>query len=512
MIKDERVSKSMAIKVAAIIICITIIYSLLTFNGLIDYFAPKHITQIEETIRSSYLSTERMVNQIPGFYAFGAMVKLITNISNIGFLIYPLQIIPYLILFYTFIYKVSSSYMLASIIAFIHFTAGTTGTSQFFFWPHGIGNILYFTALLVFVLMMFKNNQNAEYKLLFILTGLSIVFISYNMYSFIILFLIIFTIVIGINSAKFLKIKNNISNYKKELTTLVVILLVAQLGLSQFVYQSFIPTIMSNVEVTGLEKFIVAYFNKEPASDQLLISGLLITYPPTIALISIVKYTIIIASITVFLWMLIQKYRTNKELNFLDQLTFSFIIVHFIYGLIRLSIGQIPITQLYFPGILCIIWLHRHPNWKKLATLSLLIILVLNPIYTFSMNEAAPKDNIHNTEFIKQSSNWYFQHKNNSISPVSDELTRNLFQFYIYDSTTHFDTTSIIKSEQIAFLLQKPSIQQNQKNYYILNYQSHSMSIQNWRIIKSWKYSEDIINSNKELNRIYNVGELSIYI
>ncbi|MDY0387771.1 MAG: hypothetical protein RBT65_11755 [Methanolobus sp.] len=512
LIKTAKMNISIYMKVSTILLCIAIIYSLLVFNGLIDAFAPKHIVVIEETVRNSYLNMDsRMINQIPGFYAFGAVFKLITNFPSIGLLLYPIQMIPFLVVFYAFIYKLSNSYLFTSIVVLVQLTAGTTGTQRLFLWPHGIGGIVFYTFLLVFALMILNNNHKVAYKIMLIIAGISIIFISYNSYVVIMIFLFVNAAIATINNSKVLKIKNIIQNYNKELIGLLIILIIAQLGLSQFFYQTFVPTIMSDIEITGFDKFMNAYFNKEPVTNQLVISKLLITYPQIITTISLIKYTTILMSIILFLYLLIQKYKINNKINVFDQVTLSFVAVYFFYGLVRLAIGGFPITLLYFPGIICIIWLYRHSNWKNMATFSILIILILNPVYTFSMNEAVPKDNIHNTDYIKQSSNWYFQHKNKDISSVSDELTRNLFQYYIHDKTNNLHTTSIIKSDQISFLLQDPSSQQNQKNYYILNYYSSSMSIQNWRILKSWKYSESVINSNNNISKIYDNNGLSIH-
>lgn len=47
--------------------------------------------------------------------------------------------------------------------------------------------------------------------------------------------------------------------------------------------------------------------------------------------------------------------------------------------------------------------------------------------------------------------------------------------------------------------------------YYILNQKLTGMSLQNWVIIKSWRYSNEEINNNDQINKIYDVPLLSVY-
>jgi hypothetical protein len=500
------------IKLAIIILNIAIIYSLIVFNGLIDSFAPKHIVEIGEIIKNSHLSGNHMTDQVPGFYVYGAVIKLIINNPLFGLLTYPIQMIPYLVVFYTFIYKISASHLLASVITLIQIISGTDGSSLFFL-AHGIGTIIYYTLLLSLILLIFKSNVGIGSRILIIICGISLVFISYNIYAITIIFLFVFVVITMIMNLKNPNIQCLLDGNNKSLLNMSFILLVVQMGLSKFLYQSFIPTLKqsTSMELTAIDKFLIAYFQTESLSHQTVISDLLITYPQEITFISLIKYSILLLPILIFIYLFLRKYRLCKEVIFFDQLTITFVVSYFLYGIIRVIIGGSTITLLYVPGILCIIWIYRYTTWKSFAIFSILLILFLAPVYTISMNSVAPKENIHETEYIKSSSHWYFENMNIDVISVSDELTRNLFQFYIYQGTSHLQTVSIIKSDQISFLLQNSTITQSQNNYYILNYKSSSMSIQQWRIIKSWKYSKSKIDTNNRIFKIFDADYLSIY-
>jgi hypothetical protein len=491
---------------------IAIIYSLIVFNGLIDPFVPKHIVEIGEIIKNSYLNENAMTDQVPGFYAYGAVIKLIINNPLFGFLTYPIQMIPYLVVFYTFIYKMSTSHLLSSVITVIQIISGTDGSSLFFL-AHGLGTIIYYSLLSSLILLISKQKIGVEARILIIIFGISLVFISYNLYAITMILLFVFIAITIIMNLKNPNIQYLLDRNNKSLLSISIIFLVVQMGLSRFLYQSFIPTLKQSVsiELTAIDKFLIAYFQTEPLNHQTVISDLLITYPQEVTFISLIKYSIILLSILIFTYLFIRKWVTSKEVIFYDQLTITFVVSYFIYGTIRFFIGGSPITLLYIPGILCIIWIYRYTTWKFWAIFSISLILILTPAYTISMNSVAPKDNVYETEYIKSSSNWYFEHMNLDVISVSDELTRNLFQIYIYQSTSHLHTVSIIKRDEIEFLLQNSTITQSQNNYYILNYKSTSMSIQQWRIIKSWKYSKNKIETNNEISKVYDVGHLSMY-
>ena len=72
---------------------------LLMFNGSIDDFAPKHIMIINELSKNSFIPKENYNIQVPGFYVLGAILKQVLNISTDGLLFYPVQLIPYMIVF-----------------------------------------------------------------------------------------------------------------------------------------------------------------------------------------------------------------------------------------------------------------------------------------------------------------------------------------------------------------------------------------------------------------------------
>lgn len=145
-------------KICLIAFAISYTYILLHFNSSIDAFAPLQISAIYETVDKGFL-LDAYRNTVPAFYILGAELSIILGKSSSFLLFSPIQLIPYTVLFFVLILKISNSYFLASLIAITELTTGFTGTQRIFFWPHGIGSILYF-ALLILFLLMFSDQKN----------------------------------------------------------------------------------------------------------------------------------------------------------------------------------------------------------------------------------------------------------------------------------------------------------------------------------------------------------------
>lgn len=499
-------------KLVYIFLLVSFSYSLIVFNGIIDDFSPRHITAIEQISDNSFLDqNNRMTNQIPGFYALGVAIKLISNISSIGLLTYPLQLLPFLTIFYVFILKVSNSPFFSCAATFLYVCSGTTGTTKIFFWPHGVGYIVYYAALFsIFSIMLSPSYKRSEFNLLLIICGCSLGFLSYNLYSSLIILLSFFMLNMWIIQNK--KI-SSISIAPISFLNCLLIFIVTQFGLSRFVYNTFIPTLKatSDLEISAVDKFLSAYIYTQPNPEISAISELLLNFPLIITIISALKYLIICISIAFFVLLCIKKISTKMKLTVFDLFIVSVLMSEFIYFLIRTYIGGISITSLFLPGIFCIIWLYQYSSkYQKWPKLAIIILLVLTPTYTYYIDLYNVRNQqLYENEYLKVSSNWYFENKGDNIG-VSDEMSRNLISMFIYEEFHCLSEIKILPQEDAGFLVNKLSLENSQK-YYLINYQLRRMSLQNWVIIKTWRFFENSIDSNKHICKIYDLNSLSIY-
>lgn len=485
----------------------------MVFNGIIDDFSPYSIKEVEIISESSHLDqNNRATNQVPGFFVLGVAVKLISNISSIGLLTYPLQLLPLLTVFYLFVLKISNSPIFSGSATFLYVCSGTMGTSNIFFWPHGMGSIVYWMALfLMYSITLTPSRKKPEFTLLLNICGCSLGFISYDIFLNLILFLFSITLIMWIIQNK--RIKSVFINYKSFLNC-SLIFIIAQLGLSKFVYETFIPLLIATpdlVKISAVDKFLSAYIYKQPNPEISVISELLLNYPRIITTISLLKYLIICLSIAFFILLCFNKVHKKVNLSIFDLFMLSYLLSAFIFILIRAYIGDIAITDMFLPGVFCIIWLYQQASiYQKWAKFAIVVILILTSLYIYFIEiHDLRNQSIYENEYLKDSSSWYFENKGNNIG-VSDEMTRGLMSMFIFEKYHYPIEIKILPQDDAGFLVQKLDLNNSQK-YYIINYHLRRMSLQNWVIIKSWSFFENSIDSNKRICKIYDLDSVSIY-
>ena len=213
-----------------------------------------------------------------------------------------------------------------------------------------------------------------------------------------------------------------------------------------------------------------------------------------------------------------RKLRTKNPINLYDTIVCSIILVAISYASVRFFLGQFAITQIYLPGIICTIWIYRFSNkLKNWAIFVFLLLMVVVPIYyyeNYSHNLIDMDENKYN--YIEYPAYWYLENTIRSSIAVSDELTKNFFIMYHEKRVGEINYTNIrehmkvLSIDDVVFLLQKSN--NSESKYFIVNYDLSRMSLQNWKIIKTWKYSEEKINSNPRINKIYYSGNIEIYV
>lgn len=505
----------------------TIGVPLLLFNGTLDDFIPKHIAMIEEvSYNGKLIEGENQVIQVPGFYVLGAMITLVSGLAPENLISFPIQLIPYAILFFTVLYRVSGSSIVASLITLIELCSGTTGTGKIFFWPHGIGHLLFFSMLLLIFILLKQDRFSKPLIFLAVITGSSLVYISYNLTAMTLLLLAAITMVFAI--FYLISLKYNNANSRRHLSsskiffTLLLILLVVESGLSKFVYGVFIPTLQAaqDLEISGLDKFLIAYINPELSATQL--GPIMVSYPMTISVISGTKYLFLSITILIFCIVIANTIFKEKSLDHVNLFIFAVLLMQGIFSIARLMIGGIVVTLLWLPGILCIAQFSgMSKRFRLWAFVVLSVILVCNSLYYCTMESG---NYINHDEYQFNSYETpvqWFSKTNNGDTAASDELTQDFFILYSLasnldqaDFSSDYNTVSqqydVLSSENVLTLVKLSEGHLDEK-YYILNTRLNLMSLDNWIIIRSWGYSREQINDNNQIDKIYDVPLLSIY-
>ena len=501
---------------------------LLLFNGTADAFIPKHIARVEEISHvGGLIEEEGRVIRVPGFYVLGAIITFVGGLAPEELIFFPIQLIPYAVLFFTVIYRVSGNSIVASLITLIELCSGTTGTAKIFFWPHGIGYLLFFSMLLLIFMLLKQDRFSKPLIFLAVITGSSLVYISYNLTAMTLLLLAVVMTVLAVFYLMSLKYNNtngrNHLSCSKAFFTLLLILWIVEMGLSKFVYGVFIPTLQAaqDLEMSGLDKFLIAYINPEISATPL--SPIMVSYPAIISVISGIKYLFLAITILIFCIVTTNTIFKEKSLDRTSLFILAVLLMQGLFAIPRLAIGGIVVTTLlWFPGMLCVArFSGMSKKFRVWALIVLSVILICTSLYYCTMDSGGyiDRDEDQFTSY-KAPVHWFFKTSNSDLA-VSDELTNDFFILYsLKYSIAHgasgpdYDAIAqrhkIMPTEDARVLVQLSEGTLDTK-YYILNQKLDSMSLQNWIIIKSWRYSKESINCNDQINKIYEVPLLSIY-
>ena len=490
-------------KIYLIAFAISYIYILLHFNSSIDAFAPLQISAIDETMEKGFL-LEAYRNSVPTFHILGSELALMLGESSRFLLFSPIQLVPYTVLFFVLLLKISNSYFLASLISITELTTGFTGTQRIFFWPHGIGSILYFALLILFLLIFSGKDRSVwQYHLLAVIVGISLVFTSYDVIFTYLLFLSSFIIYSMIFNNPAHLSRNNLDYRKHQSIKLLILLIIAELGLTEFVYNNFINALKSSDSFTlsVLDKFVLSYFSAN-AQDNIL-RDIYLHYPQSITYYGYVKYGILLVFLTLFLIHFITSINTRYKIHsiFIISILSSMVI----WAVIRLMIGHVEIGFFYYPAVFSIAWMYSNGgSIKKWAIAGIIILLAMNPIYHILIyNEDLSNKDLDKFNYLSLPLSWC-KEETSGTQMRSDELTKN---YYIMSyRTQNFQT---LDENDVAFLIKRTEYSSN--DYFIINNDLNALNVGNWIQIVPWKVNEYLLENNEKINKILNSEKVFIY-
>ena len=307
----------------------------------------------------------------------------------------------------------------------------------------------------------------------------------------------------------------------------MVVPIIVTFGLSTFVYSIFIPVLdaASDFDMGALDKFTIAYIHSD--TTKLPLSAIMVNYPTAISIISAIKYITLALAILTLICIVIRKLVNRTHLNSFEIFLLAIIAMHIVYSVPRIYIGNIVVvTILYLSGLCCIAYLSQLSKYLRIWSFAMLfVVLICTASYYCVLDYHSFIDSDeHQFNSYKYPVSWYLR-SSGGYPAVSDEYTKN---FFVLNSHTYYIgnvtpppidrvTTQIIQRQimilpaEDALTLVKLSEGSLDKKYFIINNRLNSMSLKEWRIIKSWIYSKDLINSNKKVNKIYSVPLLDVY-
>jgi len=472
------------------------------YSDTIEDFAPQHIGIAIKTINPKIdLPTyESDFNSIPGFYVFLGELMLICNIPYNSIPTAPIMLLPYAFVFFGFVYVFTKrNIYLSVLLSFFTLNNGVKGTFKIFIWPHGMGEILYFTILLL-ICLAFSDKIKWQYNLLITISVLTLPFLSYNITFNLFLLFIMF---LFIDNRYMIKSFFG-STINQQILIFAILLVIIELGLISFVYNSFIPKVIHidilETSVEGFYKFF-KYFTGQSISEEIIIKELLISVPAILTLIYVIKYIIIL-----FITLLSLKVVYNKELHkglytqFTRRLFNSFLYTSILYSIARLFIGQFYITEIFYPFIAGVIILCKENGQRKVKKFlytALLILIIINFSVTLisHQNKLVQKDEY---SYIRLSADWTSRYIASSVN-FPDQLTYGWFLVQFAHLNSSFSGL-FLKNDDILALYTEDEVSSGK--FIVVNYRLNMNSVRSWTALKSFSLFRDKIETNPSVQGI----------
>lgn len=499
-------------------ICLCLLFALIAatlFNigHAIDSFVPKHIAIGYEASNTGHLPNNSWTNQIPGFYSFVSALFLVLDIDPLFLLHFPVQLIPYVTVFFTLVYLLSrGKIVIAGLLTGLQLLLNSSATSRIYLWPHGLGVILFITLLICLIVLLFSDSS---YKILFLMAPCSValVYMSYNWTAIYIL--------IATSAVLWFWVRHRLSLSgfrwgRSEASVIVgsVVATVIPLLFSPFLYNRFLPLVRSGIKEAGIYQFLFVWLNIG-TTESGEITHLLVTAPDIIQHIAIVRYSIVFIGLLSISLYVLNKLRQDANLTYSDILITSYIAGIGLYLTIRaVFVGSVAIAEFYVPGVLSLAYLYSRADRPKLVTsiVILLVVLTGTVVGTQVVNNEYGRidDDLSVVYNIDNEQEWIERYHVQNRLIRSDELTKNGLTYnhmIDQDSPSYAAISSNyrwITTEQAAALTTREDPGDSQ--CFVLNDNQRQLTLPGWGVMPAWEQYSEQIHSNPYVDKEYSAG------
>lgn len=495
---------------------------LYVYQGTIDDYAPKHIGVALNLISFEYLSpiSLDLFDQVPGYYALISAIILLTNIDVYALPIFPVLFVPYLLVSFLLFYVLSDKNVpLSSAILLFTMSAPLTGTHKIFIWPHGFGDILYFSLICIIYKYLISNmsgnpkGSKLGYSVLLTIIICAVPFISYNN-TFFTVFLLIFLFMGLLIVHKYFQC----DVCRAPLTILYpfFILVAIVLGLHNFAFTKFIPLMNGNSVSISIKETFAKFLQSRsylPVEVESIISSFFIQTPTALTYIQVLKYATYLIMITLASYALLKRLTRKRHI---DQISDEYLLLLFgmtgvvgVYFITRLSIGQFAIAEIFMVFLLSLITLSKLDS-QTITKLIYVVVAGLICMNFASMAIATSNNTIQKDDFdyLKQSSEWHYSYCDGDCIYIPDQLT---FGWYFLTFSNHFpkahqDTEPKYLREDDIIELYLGTLKPDGK-MAVINYRTNYNAIGTWRYTLPFSHVRDTIENNNGINTIYTYND-----
>ena len=510
----------------AILLLISILIHIFIFiyNYTVDDFVPKHIGTtfffIEDTNIPDYIYA--VFHQNPAYYGLIAVILFLTGILEYKIPLLPIVVIPYFAAFFALVYTLSGrsrfSFFLALLLTIFDMTSSLCGSYKIFLWPHGLGNILVYSYIILLFNMLKRSDQRfTSVGLIFII---SLIFLSYNRTYYLLAILGTILLISFIKRDSFIFRRMKMS---------VLIAIVVLFGISKFIYNTFLPLFAEDSSFgfsmpinTFLGRFFSGMGYEETSLDQLQLN-----MPEIFTYIYIIKYALYILIILLGL-IIVRKYinKIYDDSEYMSVYLKPYLLIYIsttiatiLYMSARLVVGYFPLPEMFnilvfsFIVIGYISNFDRYNKNKIIPSLlvGVLVILIIINLVSMSIayeNRIIQRDNY---DYIITSSNWLHKHHNGS-AYFPDQLTYS-WSFITYSK--YFIVSKIpryLPTDEVFDLYLSKSIHKDR--LLVLNYRSNYNALSRGRLMKPFGFFREIVETNPSIKaKIYTYNDdLSIIL
>jgi len=490
------------------------------FSGAVDDFAPYQTAVTGHVANTGHVSGI-FVEQLPGFYSFGAVFMLVMGVTPETLVDFPVLLIPLAVTLWGLSYKISKSHLLASCGTIGVMMLGIRGSSTVFYWPHGLGEVIVFSSSLL-MLYAAKSRKISRGRVVsvFLLFGLGVAGLSYNQFFNFVTILGLFAILIYATGKRTVS-RFNDSEAVGVFTIASVVFGLVYTIVFPFFLSAFIPIFTSaEVEVSTFQKLqaMLAGNDEVPSA----IAPLLRTYPEMMSYLAISRYFVLGIAILfvgfLFLNQIYRRSRPSREMLFLLAVAGSATL----FGVARIFIGSVAFQALYFPGLLALIWIcdldllngvRKQRAVRMLSIAGLILIVVSVPItYTIALDAGFVNRHSEGFESYEKAGEWHGEYIQNG-ETFGDELTRGFVYMQLVDrkDPSEFHNSLERTRNLDAAKLVGTANGDITPGYYLINRRLNILQLNNWVYINSWSETESEIDNNTVVSKIYTNKDIEIY-
>lgn len=489
---------SKAGKLAACIFLVGASLSLLFHHASVDVFAPIHVSIANNSAENGFIIETLWSKHAPASTAYGVVFLQVTGFSSFGLLFFPILLVPYGLALFALTRYISSSNVVGSLVVLADFSAGTHGSGQLTFWPHGFGNVMLWAALLCILIAVKYRHRVRELMVILLVLGSGLVYMSYSRSGILIIFLLIFSIF-----GMFLQSRDRSSQLSlypvppQAIFIIAVTFIVIHLSLHSVFYEGFLPRLVAPLAKGGspIELFQAQFLGESNSP----LEDLLLNRPGLVTPISIVRYGAILLALVAFLavaiFAIVDAGFGHELFGLRFYFVFIFITTMALYSGLRIAIGQIPIQYAYYPGVITLCLLFYFTNLKlslfssstiRIAVIAILCILTVTAIGNYAVYSSHGQIHNYKGDYDHSASTaaWTSSYQNTQ-SSRTDLTTYGLLQIH---TTNGYEESKLDRYDlgDVEFLASRRFDNANHTPFYIMNWNLPYFSIGEWRNIQSW--------------------------